>query len=390
MTEPHLEHSIFGNEPEPEAAPPGGQASRPTGRGVGRPPRGRGPARLVLLIVALAVIAGGGYAGVRALGPLVDKIGGGTAPALDYPGPGGEDVSVTVGDGDTGAVIAATLLEADVIRSTEAFVKAAAVEPAAAGIQPGTYTLQLQMKASAALSILIDPTNRTVPRVTVREGLWASEVYTALSKGTGLPVADYRAAAKKTGQIGLPSAAKGNVEGYLFPATYEFPAKSTAVEQLTMMVAKTVTELENAGVDPADFERTMILASIVEAEANREQDRPKVARVLLNRDEISMKLELDSTVSYGVKHRSITTTDAERADDNPWNTYLYPGLPVGPINNPGAAAIEAAGNPADGPWLFFVAVNPETGETKFATTFAEHQVNVAEFQRWCNDHPGVC
>ena len=72
-----------------------------------------------------------------------------------------------------------------------------------------------------------------------------------------------------------------------------------------------------------------------------------------------MNLQLDSTVSYGVQKRALTTTDAERADKNPYNTYVNPGLPAGPIGNPSASAIEASQKPADGPWLFWVTVNPE-------------------------------
>jgi UPF0755 protein len=139
----------------------------------------------------------------------------------------------------------------------------------------------------------------------------------------------------------------------------------------------------------------MIVASIVEAEANQKADLAKVARVIDNRVANQGPpnfglLQFDSTVSYGVKRRSITTTDKERGDSNPWNTYVHKGLPIGPISNPGATSIEAAAHPASGTWLFFVAVNPETGETRFANTLAEHQQNVALFQAWCQDHPGKC
>ena len=128
----------------------------------------------------------------------------------------------------------------------------------------------------------------------------------------------------------------------------------------------------------------MCIRDSVEAEAKRPEDRAKVARVVLNRLAKPMRLQLDSTVSYGVKKRAITTTDAERATVNAWNTYTKDGLPGGPISNPGIASIEAAAAPVAGAWLFFVTVNPETGETKFAATQAEHDQYVAEFQAWCN------
>lgn len=138
------------------------------------------------------------------------------------------------------------------------------------------------------------------------------------------------------------------------------------------------------------MQKVITIASIVEAEARLPQDRPKVAAVIENRLRIGMALQMDSTVAYGVGKRALTTTDAERANDNPYNTYLHPGLPAGPINNPGAAAVQAALTPAPGDWLYFVTVNPTTGETRFAAGHAEHQKNVAAFQQWCQANPGKC
>ncbi|HLS46033.1 MAG TPA: endolytic transglycosylase MltG, partial [Ornithinicoccus sp.] len=80
----------------------------------------------------------------------------------------------------------------------------------------------------------------------------------------------------------------------------------------------------------------------------------------------------------------------QRQNDSPYNTYVHEGLPPGPINSPGEAAIRAAMEPAPGDWLYFVTVNPSTGETKFAETWEEHQVNVGEFQDWCADNPDSC
>jgi peptidoglycan lytic transglycosylase G len=289
-----------------------------------------------------------------------------------------------------------TLQKAGVVKTSKAFMEAATADSRAASIQPGTYTLRKQMAAKDALAILVNPRNRTVPRVTVPEGLWATEVFAALSEATKIPVREYQAAAKDPSALGLPASAKGNLEGYLFPATYEFPAKSTAREQLTTMVKKSVDELAKAGVSEDQMERTMIVASIVEGEVSGDADRAKVARVIENR--LAAKdgptrglLQMDSTVHYAVKKRGKAgTTDADRASASPYNTYRVQGLPPGPINNPGAASIAAAANPAEGPWLFFVTVNPSTGETRFASTVAEHQGNVNLFNQWCRDNAGKC
>lgn len=363
------------------------RSSRRADERAARRSRGRRIRGVVVLVVALAVVAGAGYVAVDRLRPLLSV----SSASDDYPGPGTGEVTVTVKDGDTASAIGATLEAAGVVKTARAFGKAAAADPKGASIQPGSYVMRSQMTSADALAILVDPANRTgVPGVTIREGLWKSETFAALSKGTGTPVADYVAAAKDTASLGLPSSAKGNLEGYLFPATYEFPDGASAADQLRTMVAKSVEELTRLGVAPADMEKTVVIASIVQAEGQRAADLPKIARVIDNRLAKPMRLQLDSTVSYGVQKRAITTTDAERAAANGYNTYVRDGLPVGPISNPGAAAIQAATTPATGPWLYFVAVNPDTGETKFATTDAEHQKNVAEFQKWCSENKGKC
>jgi len=258
-------------------------------------------------------------------------------------------------------------------------------------VKPGTYTLRAKMSAVSALAILLDPAHRTVPRVTIREGLWTSEILSALSAGTGRPLADYKAALKDSAALGLPAAAKGNAEGYLFPSTYEFEANATPAEQLHTMVAKSLEELNKLGVTAGRVHAVLTIASIVEAEAGASADRPKVARVIDNRLTKGMLLQLDSTVSFISGRRGkLGTTDAERRSASPYNTYVHAGLPPGPIDSPGLSAIQAAVNPTPGPWVYFVAVNPDTGETRFAVDAAGHAANVKLFQKWCSDHPGKC
>lgn len=342
--------------------------------------------RLLVIVVALAVVGGGAFAAFTVLRPVVE----GALESNDYPGPGSGEVVIKVATGANGSAIARQLLSQDVIKSTKAFNEAASNDPRSAGIQPGSYTLKKQMKASDALAVLVDPANRDVTRVTIQEGLWAKEIYAKLSQATGVPVAQYTAAAKNASALGLPPSAKGNVEGYLFPASYEFDSDTTAAEQLKTMVAESVKRLEALGVSSANMERVVIIASLVEAESRDNADRPKVARVVENRLADGMRLQFDSTVSYGVGRRSMTTTDAERADDNPYNTYLKDGLPAGPIDNPGESAIEAAAKPAAGNWTYFVTVNPSTGATKFTNDYNQHLANVKEFQAWCQANKGQC
>ena len=189
--------------------------------------------------------------------------------------------------------------------------------------------------------------------------------------------------------IGLPAEAKGNPEGYLFPATYTVPPKQNAVGLIRQMVAKSVevdksldlaTKAKDVGLTP---EQVLTVASILEYEANHSEDYPKVARVLYNRLDKGMPLQLDSTVSY-VSQRSgdVWTTAAERANTSAYNTYAHAGLPPGPIGSPGEETIKAALAPAKGDWLYFVP-DYEHHTTHFSKTYAEHQKWVAKLKAYC-------
>jgi UPF0755 protein len=278
-----------------------------------------------------------------------------------------------------------------VVKTAGAFNDAASVNPRSASIQPGVYALHSGMSAQSALAMLLNPVNRRVPTVTIREGMWTSEIVAALAARTGRPPADYALALKNPELLGLPAQARGKAEGYLFPSTYEFDPDTTAAEQLQTMVAKSLDELRKLGVAPARMQRVLTVASIVEAEARATADRPKVARVIENRLARSMPLQMDSTVHF-ISHRrgKAGTSDAERRSRSPYNTYLVKGLPPGPINSPGLASLRAAVRPAAGRWLFFVAVNPETGLTRFSVDAAGHAANVKIFLAWCAKHPGQC
>ena len=375
MRRQQLEEEIFGT------GQPGG--------GTGEPNR-RAMQSFAALVVSLTVLVGGGFAAYHFIGPAIEKF----VATDDYPGPGSGSVTFVVDEGASGSEIAAGLVKAGIIKSTSAFISASSATPdQAKAIQPGSYTMQKEMTAKDALAYLSDPTHRSVKRVTVREGLWASEIYPILSKASGIPVKDYQAAAKNTKALGLPAEAKGNVEGWLFPSTYEFDKKSTAADQLTTMVKQAVKVMTAEGIAKDKWEETLIMASIIEAEAGSSADRPKVSRVFWNRldeptGETAGFLQSDATVSYGAKRRAVAPTQAEIDDaSNPYNTRAHKGLPPGPISNPGKDSIDAAVHPATGDWLYFVTVNPDTGETKFSTTFAQFLIDQNEFKAWCTANP---
>jgi UPF0755 protein len=134
----------------------------------------------------------------------------------------------------------------------------------------------------------------------------------------------------------------------------------------------------------------MTVASLVEAEASRQEDRGKVARVIYNRIEnpgtagtVGL-LQIDATINFALgRDLGFAISPEDRAYDSPYNTYVSEGLPPGPIEAPGDAAIAAAADPTDGDWYYYVTVNLRTGETKFAETYDEFLTYDAEFDEYC-------
>jgi UPF0755 protein len=271
----------------------------------------------------------------------------------------------------------------------DAFTEAARSNAKSRNIQVGYYQLKKQMKASDAVAFLVDPAHLMQSLVVVPEGARVREIVKTIVAKTDIPKKDVTAALANGQAIGLPPEAKGNPEGYLFPATYTVPPKQTALGLIKQMVAKTVeveksldiaTKAQALGYTP---EQILTVASIIEYEANVSADYPKVARVLYNRLDKGMALQLDSTVAYvSQRQGDIWTTNAERANTSAYNTYAHTGLPPGPIGSPGEATIKAALSPAQGTWLFFVP-DYEAKTTRFSTTLAEHNKWVAKLKEYC-------
>ncbi|MFF5211228.1 endolytic transglycosylase MltG [Streptosporangium sp. NPDC000396] len=215
--------------------------------------------------------------------------------------------------------------------------------------------------------------------LTVREGLRLSDILKQLSTATGKPVAEFRRASEDGRALGLPAYAKGALEGFAFPGTYEVSPTSSPGEVLAAMVTRFNRAAEDGNlVDGARrIGRTpmeiMIIASIVQAESTDKRDMPKIARVIYNRlnHTPEMKLQLDSPLLYGLNKYGISASFEDLKSRSRYNTYTRLGLPPGPICNPGDDAIEAALKPAAGRWLFFVETDPKKGVTKFAASESE-------------------
>jgi UPF0755 protein len=383
------------------AGSPQGAGLVPSGRrdggagGGGRRGDANGPRRkrskrwigwLVAVTTVFALIAVGGIYTWTNYEDKVREILGIELPN-DYQGSGnGVEAIVVIQAGDIGGDVAQELLKAGVTMTFDATYDFLLAHPDVS-FQPGNYTLQQQMSAEAAVAALQDPANKILNSVTIPEGTAAVDIYALLGSALGLPVEDFTAAAANYVAYGVPAEAP-SIEGFLFPATYDFDPGTTADQALQRLVTESITRLDAAGVAPEARFNTVRLASIIQREAGQNvDDMAKIGRVFLNRIDQGMHLESDATVAYGTGNtHTVWTTDAERADaSNLYNTYANPGYPIGPIGNPGDAAINGAVNPAEGAWLFFVPINLKTGETVFSNTAEEHEAAAAQLRAWCRE-----
>ncbi|MGR3874260.1 endolytic transglycosylase MltG [Streptomyces graminifolii] len=221
------------------------------------------------------------------------------------------------------------------------------------------------------------PTSLVIP-----EGWRSGQIYEAVDKALALPVGSTKKSIAKAG-LKLPNDAEGNPEGYLFPATYPLEKKSTPTSLLSFMV-NTANQRFNGAPVAAGAQRNAMnvyqavtIASIVQAEAATKADMGKVARVIFNRLERGMPLQMDSTINYALNRATLKTSSSDTRVESPYNSYQRMGLPPTPIDNPGEDAMRAAINPPPGDWLYFVTVKP--GDTRFTANYEEHQRNVAEF-----------
>lgn len=342
--------------------------------------------RRTWLIVLISLIVVGGAVGGAWLGlkPIIASL---TAPD-DWTGEGTGQITVQIAPGESGSGMGTVLADAGVVKTAKAFANAYSADTRAQGIQPGSYRLRKHMSAASAVAMLLDPTSRLTVKVTMPEGKRLTQILDLVAKQTGLARTALDAAAKNPDAIGLPAEAKGNLEGYLFPATYSFAPGMSATDVLRTMIEQEQATMSTLGVSPDRQRSVLIEASLVQAEAGHVEDMPKIARVLDNRIAAHWFLGLDTTVHYATGKFTLFTSTKDTQINSPYNTYNHYGLPPGPICSPGADAIKAVLDPTPGPWLYFVTTNPDTGLTKFGVTAADKAAMDAEWQRWLKAHPG--
>jgi UPF0755 protein len=293
-------------------------------------------------------------------------------------------VEIPQGSGPAG--IARRLVAAGVVRNTTTFRLAVWLTGKGRRLQAGEDRFDQPVSAREVVDKIARGEVYLRP-ITFPEGFTMRQMaHTYEQKGFGTADA-FMTAARNVSLISSVDPAAEDLEGYLFPDTYSLPRRATADQLVARMVAsfdKALTPQlrQDAAARGLGVRELVTLASIVERETGNDAERPLVAAVYSNRLRIGMPLQCDPTVIYALERAGRYNGNLTRENlmfDSPYNTYRYPGLPPGPIANPGRSSLQAAAHPADVPYLYFVSRND--GTHAFAATLEEHNRNVELYQR---------
>jgi UPF0755 protein len=306
---------------------------------------------------------------------------------LESADPAGDAVPFGIELGESPIAIAARLESTGIIPYADAFITYLKYSGLDTSLQAGDYSLSPSATAVELAHILQDATPSEVT-LSILPG-WRMEEITATLPTSGLEITrdKFLAAANSPTQAGLLSIefpAEGSLEGFLSPGSYRIPRQTSADQLIRILLEAfisglTVDILDGFQAQGLDVFQAVTLASIVEREAVVAEEMPMIASVFLNRLAIGMALEADSTVQYarGFNQEQNTwwTNPLSNRDlqfDSPYNTYLYSGLPPGPIANPGRRALRAMAFPAQSPYYYFRATCDGSGKHTFSETFDEH------------------
>lgn len=281
--------------------------------------------------------------------------------------------------------ISAVLKEKGLIDSGVSFYWTYSIFYFPAYLKAGEYEFYLPVKPRAILHDLIKG-NILLHLITIPEGLTCKEIENLLAEKNYPYAGSFYSACQKSELIADLDPEAKNLEGYLFPETYHFPREVPAEEMVRAMVQqfrKSFLEKEYENIKSSGFKlrEIVILASLIEKETALPEEKPLVSAVFHNRLKLGMKLDCDPTIIYALKMENRFDGNIKVRDknlDSPYNTYLYRGLPPGPICNPGKDSLEAALRPANVNYLYFVSQND--GTHVFNRSFEEHLKAVRRFQ----------
>ncbi len=346
---------------------------RPLAARARRSPRWRWPRRVGLALLALLALAGGAWAAwfYETAWPRIAE----GAPA----------VRLVVPPGASTDTIARQLHALGLVHHPLVFRALARTRGAGARLQAGEYALSGPLSVEGILDALLrgDVVRRDL---TIPEGRSLDEV-AALVVGEGIDLEDFLEAARDPAPVRDLDPAAADLEGYLFPDTYDVPQSPEAprvlVRRMTQRFREVIgPELARVAERGLTVRQVVILASIVELETARASERPRIAAVFLNRLEKGMPLQTDPSIVYALKKAGRWDGNIRRLDfhiDSPYNTYRRAGLPPGPLDSPGREAIRAVLEPAETKELYFVSRNDGTHE--FSETLTAHNRAVNRYQR---------
>lgn len=338
-----------------------------------------------LFLVVLVLLFGGAFYGIQrfnAGGPDDDR-----GPDI----PPGQPITVEVPSGSSATAIAELMAQEGVVDSELSLRLLLSQDERSRSIQAGTYQLQTGMDEAVVFDrLLAGPEQVDVFTVTIPEGLTVEESLQRIADADGSPFT-VEELAEALPEVELPDwvpaaedlpEAANRYEGMLFPLTYDFRADAAPEDVLARLVDQTddiVGGLQTPlGGGPYEV---LTVASLVERETRVAGERPDVAAVIYNRLEAPMRLQIDATVLYATGEDTDTVTFEDLEVESPWNTYTNDGLPPTPIAGAGRASIEAAVDPADTDYRFYVVCNIEEGRHVFTASNDEHNQNVARFRQ---------
>lgn len=330
--------------------------------------------KLLLAFLVLTILAAAGAAGV-----------GWTRMQTPYKGYEAAEQFVDIPAGAGAADIRQRLVDAGVVRDDLTLRLALRWTGASRDLQAGEYRFDRPMTAIEVVNT-ISRGEVYGQRITFPEGLTIREM-AAIYESRGLGrAADFIEASRNAALIRDLDPVAPDLEGYLFPDTYIVGRTAVAAQLIESMVAGfraayPAEAAERPGDPPLTTRQLVTLASLVEKETGKPEERTVVSAVYRNRLRIGMPMQADPTVIYALQKTGTYDGNIRKDDlsiNSPYNTYRFPGLPPGPIASPGKASLEAALRPADVGYLYFVSRND--GSHVFATTLSEHNRNVQEFQ----------
>ena len=300
-------------------------------------------------------------------------------------------VVVTVPAGADAGQIGKLLETAGVVDNAKLFEANATVTLRRSKLRPGKYTLPKNMTNGGAIEALMQGPKAKVVKTfkfTLPEGRSRRENEPLVKKGPFegdyLKATADKAFVRRAHKLGLPPNSK-NLEGFLFPATYEMISGASAKDLVKRQLDAYEQNLGSVSMKAARKRNltrydVLIIASMVEREAQLAKERPLIAAVIYNRLHEGMPLGIDATIRYQINNWSRPLRVSELQRDTPYNTRTRRGLPPTPIGNPGLASIKAAANPAKTKYLFFVRKPGKTGEHAFSKTDAQFERDVARYQ----------